>query len=112
MIKKQNLKYEEHANRHRKYVKSKVRDLVGIHLRKDRFPQGKHGKLKPHVDGPFKIIEKIGKNAYKLELSTGYNISLTFNVKDLRLNLEGESIEDLRTSLCFQLWGINTKVLA
>ena len=38
VIKKQNLKYEEHANRHRKYVKSKVGDLVGIHLRKDRFP--------------------------------------------------------------------------
>ena len=49
---------------------------------KDRFPQRKHGKLKSRVDGPFKVIEKIGKNAYKFELLVGYNISPTFNGKD------------------------------
>ena len=64
------------------------------------------------ADDPFKIIEKIGKNAYKLELPAGYDISPTFNVKDLRPHLEEDSIEDLRTSLCFQSCWIDTKMLA
>ena len=59
-IEKQNAKYVEQENRHRKYVEFEVGDLVWVHLRKDRFPLRKFGKLKPRVDGPFKIIEKIG----------------------------------------------------
>ena len=77
-----------------------------IHLRKDTFSQCKHGKLKPRADDPFKIIEKICKNAYKLELPVRYDISPTFNVKNLRPHLEDESTEDLRTSLCFQPCGL------
>ena len=68
--------------------------MVWVHLRKDRFPPGKFGKLKPRVDGPFKIIEKIGENAYKLQLPDEYEISPMFNVKDLRA-YHGE---DLRAS--------------
>ena len=77
VIEKQNLKYEEQANRHKKHVEFKVGDLVWIHLRKDRFPQNKYGKLKPQEDGPFKVIEKIGKNSYKLKFLVGYT-SLTW----------------------------------
>ena len=62
----------EQANRRRKYVEFEVGDLVWGHLHKDRFPQGKFGKLKPRVDDPFKIIEKIGDNAYKLQLPDEY----------------------------------------
>ena len=112
VIEKHNLKYKKQFNRYRKHVEFNVRDLLWIHLRKDRFPQGKHGKLKPRADDPFKIIEKIGRNAYKLELPAGYDISPTFNVKDLRPHLEEDSIEDLRTSLCFQSCWIDTKMLA
>ena len=65
-IEKQNAKYVEQANRRRKYVEFEVGDLVWVYLRKDSFPKGKFGKLKPRVDDPFKIIEKIGENAYKL----------------------------------------------
>ena len=64
----------EQANRHRKYVEFVVRELGWIHLRKDRFPPGMFGKLKPRVDDPFKIIEKIRDNAYKLELLDDYDI--------------------------------------
>ena len=80
-----------------------IGDLVWVHLRKDRFPPGKFGKLKPRVDDPFKIIEKIGENAYKLQLPDEYEISPMFNVKDLRA-YHGE---DLRVSLFSQLWGID-----
>ena len=83
-IEKNNAKYVEQANRRRKYVEFEVHELVWVHLRKDRFPPGKFGKLKPRVDGPFKIIEKIGENAYKLQLPDEYEISPMFNVKDLR----------------------------
>ena len=77
--------------------------MVWVHLRKDRFSPGKFGKLKPRVDGPFKIIEKIGENAYKLQLPHEYDISPMFNVKDLRA-YHGE---DFRVSLFSQLWGID-----
>ena len=70
---------------------------------KDRFQPGNFGKLKPRVDGPFKIIEKIGENAYKLQFPDEYEISPMFNVKDLRA-YHGE---DLRASLFSQLWGID-----
>ena len=83
-IEKNNAKYVEQANRLRKYVEFEVGELVWVHLHKDRFPPGNFGKLKPRVDGPFKIIEKIGENAYKLQLPDEYEISPMFNVKDLR----------------------------
>ena len=102
-IEKKNAKYVEQANRCCKYVEFEVGELVWVHLRKDRFSPGKFGKLKPRVDGHFKIIEKIGENAYKLQLPDEYEISLMFNVKDLRA-YHGE---DLRASLFSQLWGID-----
>lgn len=55
-------------------------DLVWVHLRKDRFPPGKFGKLKPRADGPFKVLKRIGENAYKVELPDNYSVSTTFNV--------------------------------
>ena len=91
----------EQTNRLRKYVEFEVGDMVWVHLRKDRFPLGKFGKLKPRVEGPFKIIKKIGENAYKLQLPDKYEISPMFNVKDLMAHHD----EDLRASLFSQLWG-------
>jgi len=35
-------------------------------------------------DGPFKIVEQIGPNAYKVELHGDYGVSATFNVVDHR----------------------------
>ena len=104
-IEKQNSKYVEQANRRHKYVEFEVGDLVWVHLRKDRFPPGKFGKLKPRVDGPFKIIKKIGENAYKLQLPDEFEISPMFNVKDLRA-YRGE---DLRASLFSQQWRIDAR---
>ena len=60
-------------------------------------------KLRISIDGSSKIIKKIGKNAYKLELPDDYNIFPTFNVKDLR----PYHSEDLRGNLFSQLWGID-----
>ena len=54
------------------------------------------------VDGPSKIIKKIGENAYKLEFPNDYDILPTSNVKDLRF-YHGEV---LKASPFCQLWGI------
>ena len=37
----------------------------------------------PRSDGPFEILDKIGPNAYKVDLPGEYGVSATFNVADL-----------------------------
>ena len=49
----------------------------------ERFPGKRKSKLMPRSDGPFEILEKIGPNAYKVDLPGDYGVSATFNVADL-----------------------------
>ena len=49
----------------------------------ERFPSKRSSKLKPRVDGPFKVQQRIGENAYKNELLGDYGVSTTFKVSDL-----------------------------
>ena len=72
------------ANSHKKTKKFNEGDFIIIKLRLKRFPPGTMKKL--HIRGAerFKIIKKIGPNAYVLELSPDYGISLTFNIFDLK----------------------------
>ncbi|XP_074288747.1 uncharacterized protein LOC141613903 [Silene latifolia] len=37
----------------------------------------------PRADGPFEIVEKIGSNAYKVDLPSDYEVHDTFNMGDL-----------------------------
>jgi hypothetical protein len=53
-------------------------------LRKEQFPDLRKFKLMFRTDGPFKILEKINDNAYKLELPPEFGVSPTFNILDLR----------------------------
>ncbi|WVZ52320.1 LOW QUALITY PROTEIN: hypothetical protein U9M48_003392 [Paspalum notatum var. saurae] len=80
-IEKKSAQYAKQANKGKK----KLGDLVWLHLRKDRFPQQRKSKLSPRGDGPFKVLQQINDNAYKLELPPEYSnfVSTTFNVKDL-----------------------------
>ena len=64
--------------------------LVWLHLRKDRFPDLRKSKLMLRADGPFKVLEKINDNAYKLELPTDFGVSPTFNIADLKPYEEDE----------------------
>ena len=99
------------ANKHKKLVEFNAGDLVWINLRKERFPTGKFGKLKPKADGPFKVLKRIRKNAYEIKLPKDYGVSPTFNVADLSLfyNHDDKTNKDLRTSL-FQLGEIDKGV--
>lgn len=87
-IERRNTACEKSAKKGRKFVQFVPGDLVWIHLRKERFPTQRNSKLMPIADGPFRVIEKINDNAYKLELPKNYNVSATFNVRDLTPYLE------------------------
>nr|GEW99495.1 RNA-directed DNA polymerase [Tanacetum cinerariifolium] len=95
-----NKQYANRANKHRKLVMHKEVDLVWIYLRKERFPAGRFEKLKPRVDGPFRVLKKVNDNAYKLELHGHYNDSATFIVADLSpYKGEGDDYPNLMSSL-------------
>ena len=55
-------------------------------------------KLMPRADGPFKIIEKINDNTYKLELPPEFGVSPTFNIADLKPYLGEEDELESRTT--------------
>ena len=92
-ITKHNLQYQARANKHRRKVVFQEGDLVWIFLRRDRFPQRRFGKLQPRADGPFRVLERINDNAYKLELPGHYGVSATFNVADLSPYTEGDELD-------------------
>ena len=52
----------------------------------------------PRVDGPFKVLEKINDNAYKLELPANFGVSPTFKIADLKPYLGEEDELPLRTT--------------
>ena len=52
------------------------KEIVWVHLGKERFPPGKYVKIKPEVDNPFKLLLRISENAYKIELPDNYAVHL------------------------------------
>src|SRR5438128_5398095 len=52
----------------------------------------------PRADGPFRILEKINDNAYKLELPPDFGISPTFNISDLKPYMGEEDELESRTN--------------
>ncbi|KAL3598370.1 hypothetical protein D5086_006288 [Populus alba] len=97
-IEEKTTKYAKQANKGRKMVRFEPGDLVWIHISKGRFPSKRKSKLMPRADGPFRIIEKVNDNAYKVDLPGDYNVSATFNVKDLSPYLDDDDDSDLRTN--------------
>jgi len=75
-IEKMNEKYRIAGSEGRKEIKLEPGDLVLLHLRKDR------SKLIPRAAGPYKVIDKINDNAYKLELPPEFGVSPSFNISD------------------------------
>jgi len=69
-----------------------VGDKVWLYISKERM-EGKGKKLKPIRYGPFNILEKIGDNAFCLDLPTYMHIYSVVNAESLRL-FEPSLIED------------------
>ena len=100
-IERMNAKYKLAGDKGRKHVVFDVGDLVWLHLRKDRFPELRKSKLMPRAAGPFKILERINDNAYKLVLPAELGtLSPSFNISDLKPYMgEDDEIASRTTSI-------------
>jgi hypothetical protein len=99
-IEHMNAKYKLTGSKGRKLLTFEPGDLVWLHLRKDRFPALRKSKLMPRADGPFKVLQKINDNAYKLELPADFGVSPTFNIADLKPYLgEEDELESRMTQM-------------
>jgi hypothetical protein len=96
-----NEKYQITGSKGQREVQLESRDLVWLHLRKERFPDLRKSKLMFRSDDHFKILEKINDNAYKLELHLEFGVSPTFNILDLQPYL-GEDDEVLSRTMSNQ----------
>ena len=84
-----------YADRRRKPLEFQVGDhvLLKVSPWKGVIRFGKKGKLAPRYVGPFKIVERIGKVAYRLELPPELgNVHPTFHVSNLRKCLADENL--------------------
>ena len=82
-IQQSNLNYQNLANSRERTKEFIEDDHVMVRLKPERFPPGTLKKLHARGAGPFKIIKKVGSNAYVLELPPELGISSTFNISDL-----------------------------
>jgi len=68
--------YKVKANKNRKGVDYQPGDFIWLHLKNERFPSWRKNKLMLRGDRPFKVLAKVGANAYKLELPGDMTISV------------------------------------
>ena len=78
-----NLKYKTRADLYRRHLDFDVGYYVMICIRSKRYPLGTIKKLQARNTGPFKVLKKLGPNAYVIDIPSDYGISSTFNIVDL-----------------------------
>ena len=83
-LEKSQSSYKARHDKHCIDHKFQVGDELQLYISKERL-QWEGKKLKPIHYGPFKILEKIGNNAFKLDLPPYMQIYSVVNVENLRL---------------------------
>jgi hypothetical protein len=97
-IEHMNAKYKLAGSKGKKHVIFEPGDLVWLHLRKKRFHDLRKSKLLPRANGPFKVLERINDNTYKLELLADFGVSPIFNIADLKPYFKEKGELELRTT--------------
>ncbi|GJY43609.1 putative reverse transcriptase domain-containing protein [Tanacetum coccineum] len=88
-------KQKSYADRRRKSLEFQVGDKVMLKVSpwKGVIRFGKRGKLNPHYIGPFKVLDKVGTVAYRLELPDQLSrVHSTFLVSNLKKCLSNEPL--------------------
>lgn len=83
-LEKSQAKYKMRHGKHKVDLHFQVGDQVLLYIRKERM-KGEGKKLKPIRYGPFEIVEKIGHNAFQLNLPPYMHIYSVVIVKNLKL---------------------------
>ncbi|KAI3815619.1 hypothetical protein L1987_15296 [Smallanthus sonchifolius] len=86
---------KSYADKRRKPLEFQVGDMVLLKVSpwKGVVRFGKKGKLAPRYVGPFKILERVGKVAYKLDFPSELNnVHPTFHVSNLKTCLADENL--------------------
>ncbi|GKF68183.1 hypothetical protein Tco_0197862 [Tanacetum coccineum] len=87
---------KSYADRKRKPMEFEVGDRVMLKVSpwKEVVRFGKRGKLNPRYVRPFKVLAKVGKNAYRLELPQELSrVHHTFHVSNLKKCYVDQTIE-------------------
>ena len=79
-IQASNSQYKIHADTHKRHAKFQVRNYVMIQIRPEQFPSRTVKKLQARNAGPFKVLKRMGPNAYVIDLPHDYYISSSFNI--------------------------------
>ena len=83
-LEKSQEKYKDRHDKHRVDHQFQVGDRVWLHITKERI-KGEGKNLKSIWYGPFEILEKIGTNAFRLNLPPYMKIYSVVNVENLKL---------------------------
>ena len=84
-LEKSQRKYKERHDKHWVDHKFQEGDEAWLHISKERM-QGEGKKLKPIRYGPFKIIKKVGNNAFQLDFPSYMQLYSVVNVENLCLH--------------------------
>ena len=83
-LEKSQAKYKTRHDKHWVDHSFEVGDGFWLYISKERL-KGEGKKLKPIRNGPFEILEKIGNNAFRLNLPPYVQMYAVVNVENLRL---------------------------
>jgi hypothetical protein len=83
-LEKSQAQYKARHKKHQMDHHFQVGDRVWLHINKDRL-KGEGKKLKPIRYGPFTILEKIGTNAFRLDIPPYMQMYSVVNVENLKL---------------------------
>ncbi|KAJ0969778.1 hypothetical protein J5N97_022655 [Dioscorea zingiberensis] len=78
-----NASYKFAVDTHRRTKDFNEGDYVLVRVLSERFPPHSFKKLHARAIGPYRIIQKLGPNAYRVDLPADLHISSAFNVEDL-----------------------------